>query len=291
MNFFADDILLFELHKSIPLILKNLVFVVLYLIGGYIFIKFFKKFIDRILKSLLEKEEVVSSDFEARVKTISVILKKVSEIVVFIIVVLIALSQMGVAIGPLLAGLGIVGVAVGFGAQYLIKDLIAGFFIILEDQMRVGEFVKIDNSEGVVEMITLRTTKLRSFGGQIFIIPNGEIHIITNMSRDFIRAIVDVDLPYNLPPEEAFSLLREACEETKKDEDFKMALLEDIGILGITSFGDSALKYRILAKMSPKTSRIFAESKIRSSVISVLNKHEIQIPYPQMDIHIDNKTN
>lgn len=290
MNFFADDIL-FELHKSIPLIFKNLFFVVLYLIGGYIFIKFFKKFIDRISKSLLEKEEVVSPDFEARVKTISVILKKVSEIVVFIIVVLTALSQMGVAIGPLLTGLGIVGVAVGFGAQYLIKDLIAGFFIILEDQMRVGEFVKIDSCEGTVEMITLRTTKLRSFGGQVFIIPNGEIHIITNMSRDFIRAIVEVELPYNLPTEKAFSVLQEAVSEVKKDEDFRSTLLEEVEIQGITSFGASALKYRILAKMSPKTTRIATESKIRNSVISVLNKHNIQIPYPQMDLHIDNKTN
>ncbi|MCX7829880.1 MAG: mechanosensitive ion channel family protein [Acidobacteria bacterium] len=288
MNFFEEDILA-ELHRSAPHIIKNLVFVILYFIGGYIFIKLFKKFIDRISKSIIEKQEAPSPDFEARVKTISVILKRVSEFAVFIIVVLTALSQMGVAIGPLLAGLGIVGVAVGFGAQYLIKDLIAGFFIILEDQIRVGEFVKIDSSEGIVETITLRTTKLRSLGGQIFIIPNGQINIITNMSRDFIRAVVEIDLPYEVSPEIAFDVLKEAADEVQKDENFKKHLLEEIEIQGITAFGSSSLKYRILAKMSPKMGRIDAESKIRNCVIKTLRKRNISIPYQQIDVHIENK--
>ena len=288
MNIFENDIML-ELQKSIPLVLKNLIFSALYLVGGYILIKILKKFIDRITSSLLEKQEVHSHDFEARVKTISVILKKVSEIVVFLIVVLTALSQMGVAIGPLLTGLGIVGVAVGFGAQYLIKDLISGFFIILEDQIRVGEFVKIDSLEGVVETVTLRTTKIRGLGGQVFIIPNGEIHIITNLSRDFLRAIVEVELPYELPLENAFSLLKEAVGEVKKDNDFKNNLLEEVEIQGINSFGSSAVKYRILAKMKPLSGRIAMETKIRNSVFETLRKHNVSIPYQQMDVHIDNK--
>lgn len=288
MNFFENGILL-ELHKSIPLFTKNLVFSAIYLVGGYILIKILKKFIDRITLSLLEKKEIHTRDFEARVKTISVILKKVSEIIIFLIVLLTAFSQMGVAIGPLLTGLGIVGVAVGFGAQYLIKDLISGFFIILEDQIRVGEFVKIDSLEGVVETITLRTTKLRGLGGQVHIIPNGEIQIITNFSRDFIRAVVEVDFPYDVSFETAFSLLKEAVIDLKNDEEFKNNLLEEVEIQGITAFGNSALKYRILAKMKPHMKRITAEAKIRNVVFKTLTKHNVSIPYPQMDVHIDNK--
>ncbi len=288
MNFFVEEILS-ELHKSFPLILKNLLFVVLYFICGYIFIKLWKKFLDRVTKSLLEKEKNVSVDFEARLKTINIILKTVSEVVIFLVVVLTSLGQMGVSIGPLLTGLGIVGVAVGFGAQYLIKDLIAGFFIILEDQIRVGEFVKIDNSQGVVESISLRTTKLRAFGGEIFIIPNGTINIITNMSRDFVRAIVEIDLPYSLSPDKAYEVLEEAVNEAQKVEDIKNNLLDKAEIQGIIAFENSAVKYRIIAKMKPQIGRLKAELAIRKAVLTTLNRHNIEIPYPQMDVHIDNK--
>lgn len=288
MNFFINDLLV-ELNKILPSAIKNLVLSALYLIGGYILIKILKKFIDRVTSSILTKENLKSKDFEARIKTISLILKKVVEVIVFLIVILTVLSQIGVAISPLLTGLGIVGVAVGFGAQYLIRDLISGFFLILEDQIRVGEFVKIDNLEGIVETINLRTTKLRALGGQVIIIPNGEIHIITNNSRDFIRAVVEVELPYDLDLEKAFALLEEAVSELKKEEDFKANLLEEVQIQGITSFGSSAVKYRILAKMTPQSQRIAMESKIRNEVFSVVRKHNLSIPFPKMDIHLYKK--
>lgn len=290
MNFFEQNILI-ELHKSLPLIFRNLIFVVVYLIGGIIFIKFLKKFIDKISDSILKKHEMGSADFEARVKTINLILKRVSEIVVFLIVVLTALGQMGVAIGPLLTGLGIVGIAVGFGAQYLIKDLIAGFFLILEDQIRVGEYVKIDDAEGVVESVSLRTTKLRALGGQVFIIQNGTINVITNMSRDFIRAIVEVDLPYSLSPDKAFEVLKEAVKEAEMNEEIKKSIVDEVEIQGIIAFGNSSVKYRIIAKMKPQIGRLKAESTIRKAVLITLNRHNIEIPFPQMDVHIDNKAN
>jgi len=158
--------------------------------------------------------------------------------------------------------------------------------VIFEDRMRVGDFVKIDSYEGTVENISLRTTVLRNLGGQIFIIPNGEIKVIENFSRGFIRCIVDIDLPYSLSIENAHNILKEAKEELMQNQTFKENLLDDVEIKGIMAFSPSSLKFRILAKMTPDMGRVEAETVIRNTVFSTLKKNGVEVPYPQMDIHL-----
>lgn len=275
------------LKKSFPQILKHIILVSLYIIVGYLLVLISKKLIYRITKGIIDKKKEPSRDFEARIKTLAYILDRIVETIFFVIIMLTILGQLGVAIGPLLTGLGIVGVAVGFGAQYLIKDLIAGFFMILEDQIRVGDFVKIDSIEGIVEAINLRTTKIRGLNGQLLIIPNGSINIIANFSRDFLRAVVDVDLPYSVLPEKAFEVLKEAVSEVLQDESIREKIISEPQILGITSFQESSLKYRIIMELKlDYGSRIKIESKIRNSVLKTCKKYDISIPYPQREIRI-----
>lgn len=281
-----DSNLIAELDKNFPHFLRSVLLSAVYLVVGYFLNLFLKQAIKRISKKVLETDHKDQRELKARIDTITAILGKSSTILIVILVIMMVLSEMGIAIGPLLAGLGIFGVAFGFGAQYLIKDLISGFFIIFEDRMRVGDFVKIDSYEGTVENISLRTTVLRNLGGQIFIIPNGEIKVIENFSRGFVRCIVDVDLPYSLSVENAHNILKEAKDELIKNQTFKENLLEELEINGIMDFSPSSFKFRILAKMTPEMGRVEAETIIRNAVFSTLKKNGVEVPHPQMDIHL-----
>jgi small conductance mechanosensitive channel len=281
-----DSNLVAELDKSFPHFLRSVLLSSVYLVVGYFLNLFLKQAIKRISKKVLESDHKDQRELKARIDTITAILGKSSTIMIVILIIMMVLSEMGIAIGPLLAGLGIFGVAFGFGAQYLIKDLISGFFIIFEDRMRVGDFLKIDSYEGTVENISLRTTVLRNLGGQIFIIPNGEIKVIENFSRGFIRCIVDIDLPYSLSVENARNFLKEAKEALMQNQTFKENLLDDVEIKGILDFSPSSFKFRILAKMTPDMGRVEAETIIRNTVFSTLKKNGVEVPHPQMDIHL-----
>lgn len=279
-----------EISKNSPSFLKSVLFSISYIILGHILNLIVRHLINKVSEKIYERGDKGSKDLTARVDTVKLILRKSCSIVITIVVILMILSEMGVAVGPLLAGIGVLGVALGFGAQYLVKDLISGFFIILEDRMRVGDVVKIDSFEGSVENINLRTTILRNVGGQIYIIPNGEIKVIENFSRDFIRLLVEVDLPYSLDLNSAYILLSKIKENLLEDDEFKKNLLEDIEIQGIVDFGKSALKYRIVAKLKSEIGRLKAGMKIRNSIFTILKANNIEIPFEQLDVKIKNKT-
>ncbi|HNQ78287.1 MAG TPA: mechanosensitive ion channel family protein [Acidobacteriota bacterium] len=285
LNVFSDFIV--RMDEIFPHFLRRTLIAASYIVVAYFLAHLWRRMVVKGAVAVLEREGEKNEDLRGRVDTISVILKRTGYVVIYITAFLMVLGEMGVAIGPLLTGLGIAGVAVGFGAQYLVKDMISGFFIVSEDQYRVGEFIKIDSFEGTVECISLRTTKIRAFGGQIHIIPNGEIRALTNLSRDFIRAIVDVDLPYGLEPETAFSALARAAENLARDEEFSKDLLENPEVQGITLFGQSALRYRILAKVRPSRGRMLTENRMRSEVVSVLKGLGIEIPFQKMEVRLE----
>jgi moderate conductance mechanosensitive channel len=274
-----------RMEEIFPHFLRRVFISAFYIFAAYLLAQLWRITVKRASKAILEKAAEASPDFTGRVGTISVILKRTGYVAIFITAFLMLLGEMGVAIGPLLTGLGIVGVAVGFGAQYLVKDLISGLFIVLEDHFRVGESVKIDSFEGTVESISLRTTKLRGFGGQFFIIPNGEIRSVTNLSRDWIRAVVEVDLPYDVDPEKAIAALNQVAGNLSKNDTFAGNLLEDVEPQGVLAFGQSALRYRVVAKMKPGV-RFEAENLIRKEILKVLKEKGIEVPYSQMDVNI-----
>ncbi|WP_040206683.1 mechanosensitive ion channel family protein [Neobacillus jeddahensis] len=218
------------------------------------------------------------STSERREDTLSKLLDSVLTYVIYFIAIMMVLSVLGINVQALLAGAGIVGLAVGFGAQSLVKDIISGFFIIFEDQFSVGDHVRIDQFEGTVETIGLRTTKIKSWTGEVHILPNGSIVQVTNFSINNSIAIVDVGIAYEEDIEKAEKVIGELLE--KMPEQYE-DLIKTPELLGVQTLGPSEVTLRIVAETLPMK-HVSVARKIRKDVKLYLDEHGIEIPYPRM---------
>lgn len=192
------------------------------------------------------------------------------------------LLQVGVAPESLLPVAGVSSVAIGFGSQKLVQDIIAGFFILLEDQYGVGDIVTIENHTGTVEEISIRTTKIRLFDGTLMIIPNGSVNIVTNMCKEYINAVVDIDIDYKEDMEQVLKILNQEMEDASK---VITGMKEKPVVLGIIALKDSSVTVRITASCEIKENyRIERELKLR--IKKRLDEEGISIPFPQRTVHI-----
>jgi small conductance mechanosensitive channel len=213
---------------------------------------------------------------ERRMLTVGKLLKNVASYVVHFIAILLVLSEFGINLGPLLAGAGVVGLAIGFGAQSLVKDIITGFFIILEDQFAVGDVIQTGNFKGTVEMIGLRATRLQSWTGEVYIIPNGSINEVTNFSLHNSLAIVDISVAYEEDMDRAAKVIRETV--AKLDDD---NLVKQPEVLGVQSLGPSEITLRVVAECLPNSQAIISR-KLNAEIKRALDVEGIEIPYPKM---------
>jgi small conductance mechanosensitive channel len=186
-----------------------------------------------------------------RVDTLGQLLRVVATLLVIGVACLMALSLFNVDIRPILTGAGIAGLAVGFGAQNLVRDIIAGFFLILEDQVRLGDVVSINGKSGLVEAIRLRTIALRGHDGTVHIFPNGVITELSNMTKDFSFAVLDVGVPYQENVDAVMDVLRSIAAELRTDPVHGPNILEPLEVLGIEAFGESAVMLRVRIKTVP----------------------------------------
>ncbi|WP_096189298.1 mechanosensitive ion channel family protein [Evansella halocellulosilytica] len=176
----------------------------------------------------------------------------------------------------LIAGAGIVGLAIGFGAQGLVSDIVTGFFILLEKQLEVEEYVTVAGIDGIVEEVGLRTTKIRSFDGTLHYIPNREIGSLSNHSRSNMRALVDISISYDENVDEAIQVLQEACDRFANEND---VVKEGPDVLGVQSLGDSDVVIRILAKTA-NMEQWAVERELRKVLKQALDNNNIEIPFP-----------
>ncbi|MGG1675901.1 mechanosensitive ion channel family protein [Neobacillus sp. NRS-1170] len=218
------------------------------------------------------------STSERREETLSKLLDNILSYVVYFIAFMMVLSVLGIDVKALLAGAGIVGLAVGFGAQSLVKDVITGFFIIFEDQFSVGDHVRIGQFEGTVQTIGLRTTKLKSWTGEVHILPNGSIMEVTNFSINNSIAIIDVGIAYEEDIDKAETVIKDSL--TKMPEQYE-ELVKAPEYLGIQNFGPSEVIIRIIAETLPMKHAAVTR-KIRKDIKLELDAHGIEIPYPRM---------
>jgi small conductance mechanosensitive channel len=167
------------------------------------------------------------------------------------VAVLMALSLFNVDIRPILTGAGIAGLAVGFGAQNLVRDVIAGFFLILEDQVRLGDVVSINGKSGLVEAIRLRTIALRSFDGTVHVIPNGVITELSNMTKDFSFAVLDIGVPYDVNVDSVVEVMHTVAKELRSDPVLGPNIVEPLDVSGIEAFGDTSVLIRARLKTVP----------------------------------------
>ena len=186
-----------------------------------------------------------------RVATLGQLLRVVATLLVVGVAVLMALSLFEVDIRPILTGAGIAGLAVGFGAQNLVRDVIAGFFLILEDQVRLGDVVSINGKSGLVEAIRLRTIALRGHDGTVHVIPNGVINELSNMTKDFSFAVLDIGIPYEENVDAVEDVLRAVAAELRADPVYAGNILEPLEVLGVEAFGESAVVLRVRIKTVP----------------------------------------
>jgi small-conductance mechanosensitive channel len=219
-----------------------------------------------------------------REDTLIRIFNGVLRIAVLIIALMMILQEAGLKIGPLLAGAGIVGLAFGFGGQYLIKDIINGLFIIIENQYRIGDVVNIDGTGGSVEDISLRLTTLRDLDGTMHYIPNGDIKRVANLSKKFARINLDIGIAYNSNLEHVIEVINRTGAEMAEDPAYSDFIISPPKFLRVNDFADSAIIVKILGETKPlKQWELTGELRKRLKI--AFDKEKIEIPFPQVVVH------
>ncbi len=242
-----------------------------------------------LIKRALGRTEAAETpeaiDRAKRLKTVLGALRVLAGIVIWVLVGITVLGQLGIAIGPILAALGVVGLAVGFGAQSLVKDFLAGIFLIVENQFRVGDIVRIGDASGVVEALNLRITQLRSVNGHLYTIPNGEIKMVENTTMKWSRAIVKVGVAYRSNIERVIEALHKAIEDLKSDETVGPYLIDTPEIKAIDDFAASSLDVALWIKTMPAkqwdTGRM-----ARRYIKKRFDEAGIEIPFPQVTLSL-----
>jgi moderate conductance mechanosensitive channel len=263
-------------------VMGNGIQLVFTLVVAYVALRF-SGFVSTRVLSLLQRDK---TDPEAckRADTLSAVVNWVLRTGILIVAIIMSLGAIGVEIAPIIAAAGIVGLAVGFGAQNLVQDVISGFFILLEDQVRVGDVVQLNDKGGLVERITLRTIILRDLAGSVHYVRNGKIDIVTNMTKDYSRYVFDVGVAYRENVDEVIEVLKQIDTELRADPDFKDDILQPIEILGLDKFADSALIIKARTTTKPiKQWRVGREFNRRLKM--KFDELGIEIPFPHLTLY------
>ncbi|HSE28203.1 MAG TPA: mechanosensitive ion channel family protein [Gemmatimonadales bacterium] len=252
--------------------------------GAWVAIKLVNLLARRIVKAVDDGDDRYMTLKEKRGYTLAQLLRSVGRFVVLIFTLILSLGVF-VNVTPLLAGAGVVGLAISFGAQSLVKDFFAGFFILLEDQFSVGDVVDIEGRSGVVERMTLRLTQLRSLDGTLHSIPNGTITVVSNRTRGWSRAVLEVAVAYGTDVDRALEVLRDEVAAFARDEEWSLTLDGAPEVWGVEALGDSAVTIRIVARTRPGQQWAVAR-ELRRRIKKRLDQEGIEIPFPQRAVHV-----
>jgi len=248
--------------------------------------KFLPPLVRRTVARTREKES--KTGMEKRTKTLVGVFMGVGKISIGIIIIFMILSELDIPIGPALAGLGVVGVAVGFGAQWLIRDLIAGTFILMENQYRVGDVIRIADVAGGVEEVSLRKTVLRDLDGIVHNIPNGEIRVASNFTRHWSRAHLNISVAYKEDLDRVMAIIRRTWEELADDPDWGPFLISKTPwLLRVDAFGDSGIVIKVVGETQPiKQWDVMGE--LRRRIKRVFDEQGVEIPWPHTKVYFGN---
>ena len=220
-----------------------------------------------------------------RLNTLGAILRYVIVTSVVIIAIIMVMGEFGVEVGPVLAAAGVAGLAIGFGAQSLVQDVISGFFILLEDQIRVGDVVQIADKSGLVERVNLRMVVLRDLYGNVHYVRNGQIQTVTNMTKEFGYSVFDIGVAYREDIDEVIALIKQADEQVRSDSDVKDDILEPMEILGLDKFDTSAII--IKARIKTKPIRQWAVGReFNRRLKKIFDEQRIEIPFPHLTLYM-----
>jgi small-conductance mechanosensitive channel len=218
-----------------------------------------------------------------RAETLGRVFRYLASVVISVVAVMLVLAEIGISVAPILGAAGVVGLAIGFGAQSLVKDYFTGFFLLLENQIRQGDVVKLGEHSGLVEEVTLRYVRLRDYDGNVHFVPNGTISTVVNMSRGFAQAVVDVGVGYGEDLDRALSVMKHVGAELRADPAHAGRILDDLEIAGVERWADSSVilraRFRVVALEQWNVKREYLKRLKRA-----FDEHDIEIPFPQLTI-------
>ena len=257
------------------------------LLLAYIIMKILRTALEKMENRLVQKGRVAGeppSEVQKRAETLVKLLRQAAFVVVWFMTVLVVLRELGFEIAPIIAGAGILGLAVGFGAQNLVRDVISGFFMILENQIRVGDVAVVNGTGGLVERINFRTTVLRDLTGTVHVFPNGTISTLSNMTNTWSAYIFDLGVAYKEDPDMVIKVLEDVGREMKSDDYFGPLMLDDLEIFGVDKFADSAVIIKGRIKTRPIKQWEVGRQFLRR-VKKAFDANNIEIPFPHRTIY------
>ena len=259
---------------------------VLALLAGYIGSHVLRTLVVHVERMLIvagERTGALPGPTRSRVTTLTGVLRTLALVALWSVVVVICLSQLGFDVRPILAGAGIVGLAVGFGAQYVVRDVIAGFFLVLEDQVRVGDVAVVNGTGGLVETVTFRTIVLRDVAGTVHVFPNGSVTTLANMTRDWSGYVVDVEVGYRQDPDRVVTVMRRVDAEMREDPVHGPSILEPVEVFGVDAFKESSVVIRARLKTRP-TQQWAVGREYRRRLLLALVAEGIEMPTRALQI-------
>jgi moderate conductance mechanosensitive channel len=238
-----------------------------------------------VIKMMLKAGGGTEYEIEKRVQTVSSVARKALFLVVWGIAWIMILKEMKFDIGPLLAGAGVIGVAVGFGAQSIVKDVLGGLFLLMENQIRVNDVAVINGKGGLVEEINLRTTVLRGDDGAVHIFPNGSIQSLSNLTREYSYYLFNLSVAYKGDPDHAIDVLKEIADQLMSEEPYHSAILAPLDVMGVDELGGFAVLIKARFKTLPGKQWLIGREMNRR-IKKRFEEARIEMPFPTQIVHV-----
>lgn len=273
------------IQNLIPWFLSAGLRILVILISAFLIGRFGRRLITNIIKRKRGIENGTKEAVEKRQKTLIRIFVGGLKVLIWLIASMMILSELNLNIGPILAGAGLLGVALGFGAQWMVRDFLAGMFIVLENQYRVGDVVCLDGTCGLVEDITLRKTILRDLDGKVMHIPNGSFNMAANLTHGYSRAHLNISVAYKEDVDRVIKIINQVGKEMIEESPWKEDILKPIQVLGSgpNDFLPSGVEIKVLGETKP-SKQWDVMREFRRRLKKVFDKEGIEIPLPQMSI-------
>lgn len=253
--------------------------IVIIVLMAMLALRLLKMAVNRAVQRVMERHDHPARELRLKADTLSNVIESAGRMLILIIATMMVLSNVGLDIGPLLASAGVVGLAIGFGAQSLIRDFISGFFILLEDQYGVGDVITINGATGSVEQLSLRRTALRMLDGTVVTVPNGEILQVSNLTKDWARAIMDIDISYHDDIDRAMEVIANELEGIEVDEKIGDVIIAPAEVLGVTALGAYQVTIRAWVKTKPME-HWGVQRELFKRLKQALDRNGITIPFP-----------
>jgi moderate conductance mechanosensitive channel len=233
----------------------------------------------RAVERVMERHDQPAREITLKANTLSNVIESAGRMLILLVATMMILSNVGLDIAPLLASAGIAGLAIGFGAQSLIRDFISGFFILLEDQYSVGDVISVNGATGLVEHLSLRRTALRAIDGTVITIPNGEIHQVSNLTKDWARAVLDIDISYDDDIDHAIEVITNELDGIENDAMLGDVIIGPAEVLGVQALGQYQVTIRAWLKTKPME-QWGVQRELLKRLKQALERNGITIPYP-----------